>query len=180
MKRIIFAAFAAAVIMCGCSSGGSSVNVAEKTTAPTEPDVIYSDYQEFAAAYKAENPDAYEMPLPEESEDMKIADIALGQNRYTVSYDTSGTEEIEVIVDYSMTGCLSIDGFIAAQNEVPDSEITERTEDYFIRKYSDGKMELTVLSGENNTVCRLTIQDETLTEEQCRQKLMEYKELMGM
>lgn len=181
MKKTFLAAIAAMMILSGCTSGSSgSVSVAEKTQPPTEPDVIYSSYDEFAADYKAENPDAFEMPLPEESEDMKIEDIALGHDKYTVSYDTAGTEDVEVIVEYAMTGCISIDGFITAQNYIPDSEITEVTEDYFIRKYTDGKMELTVLSGEDNTVCRLSVQDAALSDDQLRQKLLEYKDIMGM
>lgn len=180
MKKPFLAAIAAMMILSGCTSGSGSVSVAEKTQPPTEPDVIYSSYEEFAADYKTENPDAFEMPLPEESEDMKIGDITLSHDKYTVAYDTAGTEEVEVIVDYSMTGCMSIEGFIAAQNLVPDSEITEKTDEYFIRKYTSGKMELTMLCGDNNTACRLSVADASLTDEELRQKLLEYKDIIGM
>lgn len=183
MKRCIFAAIAAGVIICGCTSGESGLSSGQaevRAQPPTEPEAVYSDYSEFSAVYKAENPDSYELPLPEESEDMKIEDISLGPERYVVSYDTEGTEDVEVVVEYAMTGCFSIDAFLAAQNKVPGSEISEKTEEYAIRKYESGKLELTALCGDNNTVCRLTIEDDTLSYDQLRQKLLDYKDKMGL
>ncbi len=178
MKRCLIAAFATAFVLCGCVARNS---VAEKPEVKsTEPEVVYSDYESFAADYEEKYPSAYEMPLPESSEDMKMREITLGNGSYTVSYDTDDVDEINVIVEYSMTGCVSIDGLIAAQNYVPDSEIIEKNESYFIRKYSSGEMELTMLSGENNTVCKLSVCDDNSSDEELKKKLIEYMQELGM
>lgn len=192
MKRYFLAASAVLLLCTGCADGGDNAASSDDTAAQSqkvttipEADKLYSDYEEFAESYKEQNPEGYELPLPEEFEELEIKNISLNSNRYVISYskqndESQSEEEVKVTVEHTMTDCPSIDAFYRAQNSIPDSEITKKTEDYLIRVFGDGRMELTTIMGENNTICRLTVEKGDMTEEEQRSLLFEYKDIMGM
>ncbi len=187
---VMAAVVSAGLLLCtGCMpSSKSSVekSAGEVTTVhivsaevPTpETTESYSDYRAFSEEYSEKHPDAFELPIPEERLS-EVKEITLSDSRYVLDYENEKGQQAEVIVEYSQSGCDSIHGLIIAQGNVDGAEIIERTDDFFIRSYDSGRMELTMLKGDNNTVCIIAVDGESTSEEK-KMLLLAYKKRLGM
>ncbi len=184
------AALSAGIMLCtGCMpSSKSSVERSTgevtavhviPTEAPTpETTETYSDYSTFAEEYSEKHPDAFELPVPEDKLS-EVKGITLSGSRYVLDCENEAGQQAEVIVEHAKNGCESIHGLIIAQGNVDGSKITERTDDFFIRSYDSGRMELTMLKGDNNTVCTIAVDGDSTPEEK-RELLLVYKKRLGM
>ncbi|MBQ8724617.1 MAG: hypothetical protein IJY74_02955, partial [Oscillospiraceae bacterium] len=75
--------------------------------------------------------------------------------------------------------CASMEAYYQAQNHIPDSHVYEKTDDYLIRAFDDGRYTLYFLAGENNTICTITIDQPELSAEECARLLLEYRDKLG-
>lgn len=187
---VMAVAVSAGLLLCtGCipsskssvekSAGEVTTVYIASTEAPTPESIeAYSDYSVFAEEYSAKHPDAFELPIPEERLSAVKA-ITLSDDRYVLDYENEAGQHAEVIVEYSQSGCDSIHGLIIAQGNVDGAEIVERADDFFVRSYDSGRMELTMLKGDNNTVCTIAVDGESTSEEK-KMLLLTYKKLLGM